>query len=62
MRPDQVHGGQHFRVLAGEVFRLGRVQFLIEGNDLAAVDLGPGHVAEPVALVQFARAAVPHRS
>src|SRR5664280_1899382 len=39
MRPDQVHGGQHFGVLAGEVLRLGRVQFLIEGNDFAAVDL-----------------------
>ena len=62
MRPDQVHGFQDFGVLTGEVFRLGRVQLLIEGDDLAAVDFGPGHVAEPVALMQFARAAVPHHS
>src|SRR5712664_3835820 len=45
-----------------ELWGLGRVQFLIQRNDLTAVHFGPGDIAQPVARMHFARATVVHGS
>ena len=56
-----IDNSQNLRVLAAELLRLGREQLLTNGHDLAALNLGLGHVYQPVAGMRLARTAIPHR-